>query len=59
METDFDDRAGWTDDVNRGTDDGNVEDVLENPQDVLKECLNKFTTADYIMEPGIFTQLKK
>lgn len=31
---------------------------IEN-QEVLRECLEKFSTNDYIMEPGIFTQLKK
>lgn len=37
----------------------NMDDPLENPQEVLDECLEKFSTSDYIMEPGIFTQLKK
>lgn len=32
---------------------------MENPQEVLVECLEKFSTPDYIMEPGIFTQLKR
>ena len=32
---------------------------MENPQEVLRECLEKFSTPDYIMEPGIFTQLKR
>lgn len=32
---------------------------MENPQEVLGECLVKFATPDYIMEPGIFTQLKR
>lgn len=32
---------------------------MENPQEVLSECLLKFATPDYIMEPGIFTQLKR
>jgi negative elongation factor C/D len=27
--------------------------------EVLRECLEKFAMNDYIMEPGIFTQLKK
>lgn len=31
----------------------------ENPQQVLSECLEKFSTPDYIMEPGIFLQLKR
>lgn len=35
------------------------EEPLENPQEVLTECLEKFSTPDYIMEPGIFTQLKR
>ncbi len=34
-------------------------EMLENPEAVLKECLQKFETADYIMEPGIFNQLKR
>jgi hypothetical protein len=32
---------------------------VEHPQEVLRECLEKFSTPDYIMEPGIFTQLKR
>lgn len=32
---------------------------LDNPTEVLGECLEKFATPDYIMEPGIFTQLKR
>ena len=36
------------------------EDGLEeNPQQVLSECLERFSTPDYIMEPGIFLQLKR
>lgn len=35
------------------------EDVIENPEEVLQECLEKFKTPDYIMEPGIFGQLKR
>lgn len=35
------------------------DEVMENPQEVLTECLEKFSTPDYIMEPGIFTQLKR
>ncbi|CAB3367523.1 Hypothetical predicted protein [Cloeon dipterum] len=31
----------------------------ENPEEVLSECLKKFSTPDYIMEPGIFAQLKR
>lgn len=35
------------------------EDVIDNPEEVLNECLEKFKTPDYIMEPGIFGQLKR
>lgn len=31
----------------------------DNPQETIQECLEKFLTPDYIMEPGIFTQLKR
>lgn len=31
----------------------------ENPEQVLAECAEKFSTPDYIMEPGIFSQLKR
>uniref|UniRef100_A0A336LKN1 CSON012526 protein n=1 Tax=Culicoides sonorensis TaxID=179676 RepID=A0A336LKN1_CULSO len=36
-----------------------ADEIMENPQEVLTECLEKFSTPDYIMEPGIFTQLKR
>lgn len=32
---------------------------MENPAEVLSECAEKFATPDYIMEPGIFAQLKR
>lgn len=35
------------------------DEPMENPQEVITECLSKFSTSDYIMEPGIFSQLKK
>lgn len=35
------------------------DDNLENPEQVLAECAEKFSTPDYIMEPGIFSQLKR
>ena len=31
----------------------------ENPQETLKLCLEKFGSPDFIMEPEIFSQLKK
>lgn len=36
-----------------------TDEPMENPQEVITECLSKFCTSDYIMEPGIFTQLKR
>lgn len=35
------------------------EEPMENPAEVLNECAEKFSTPDYIMEPGIFAQLKR
>ena len=32
---------------------------MENPAEVLEECLVTFKTQDYIMELGIFNQLKR
>ncbi|XP_058127170.1 negative elongation factor D isoform X2 [Anopheles ziemanni] len=59
MEEEYDDEA-W---VGRNSQleeeaDG-PEEPLDNPQEVLDECVSKFATSDYIMEPGIFTQLKR
>lgn len=60
MESDYDDdRSGWGDEMNRSIDECSGEDTFDNPQEVLNECLDKFKTADYIMEPGIFAQLKR
>ncbi|XP_033222930.1 negative elongation factor D [Belonocnema kinseyi] len=59
MESDYEeDRTGWEDDMGRG-EDMSLEDALENPREILNECLEKFKTPDNIMEPGIFTQLKR
>lgn len=35
------------------------DEPMENPAEVLAECADKFATPDYIMEPGIFAQLKR
>lgn len=60
MESDYDeDRSGWGDEMGRSTDECSGEDTFDNPQEVLNECLDKFKTPDYIMEPGIFVQLKR
>nr|CAD7592431.1 unnamed protein product [Timema genevievae] len=58
MEEYFDEERGWEGEIADGELDGGEESV-ENPQEVLCECLEKFSTPDYIMEPGIFTQLKR
>lgn len=59
MESDYDeDRGAWTEEMTR-SDDCIGEDNFDNPQEILNECLDKFKTPDYIMEPGIFAQLKR
>ncbi|XP_058790616.1 negative elongation factor D isoform X1 [Phymastichus coffea] len=59
MEPGFpEEHSNWEDNMNRG-DDISGEDPSDNPQQVLKDCLDRFKTPDYIMEPGIFTQLKR
>ncbi|RZB39808.1 negative elongation factor D [Asbolus verrucosus] len=57
MEEEYDDR-GW-DGVDRLDNDSEAGEDAENPEQVLKECAEKFSTSDYIMEPGIFSQLKR
>uniref|UniRef100_A0A6P7H0U3 Negative elongation factor D-like n=1 Tax=Diabrotica virgifera virgifera TaxID=50390 RepID=A0A6P7H0U3_DIAVI len=56
MEEDYDDRP-W--DGGDRHDDSDAGDEPENPEQVLAECAEKFSTPDYIMEPGIFSQLKR
>ncbi|XP_018795559.1 PREDICTED: negative elongation factor D [Bactrocera latifrons] len=56
MEMDYED-SGWQ---GRQKQPGEDEEMPEdNPQETIQECLEKFLTPDYIMEPGIFTQLKR
>ena len=38
---------------------GGADGADQNPQEVLKDCLTKFGSPDFIMEPEIFSQLKK
>ncbi|XP_047116357.1 negative elongation factor D [Schistocerca piceifrons] len=57
MEQRFEEHKEWEGEPDGEGDIG--EEMMENPQEVLKECLEKFRTKDYIMEPGIFTQLKR
>jgi len=35
------------------------DDDQENEQAVQSECLEMFSGTDYIMEPGVFNQLKR
>lgn len=58
MDDEFEENKGWDGDMGDGESEGGEEPV-ENPQEVLRECLEKFSTPDYIMEPGIFAQLKR
>ncbi|XP_014233626.1 negative elongation factor D [Trichogramma pretiosum] len=56
MEQNFPEEHSHWDDMK---DDIVDDEATENPQAVLDECLERFKTPDYIMEPGIFTQLKR
>ncbi|XP_067135677.1 negative elongation factor D [Centruroides vittatus] len=60
---DYEDERGWDEDG-----DGLVEHEAESPsvedQEVMnsqiqQECVEKFSSQDFIMEPGIFLQLKR
>ncbi|XP_049544994.1 negative elongation factor D [Anopheles darlingi] len=57
MEEEYDDEA-WVGRKPDAEDDG-LEEQLDNPQEVLRECLTTFATPDYIMEPTIFGLLKR
>ncbi|KAJ8962941.1 hypothetical protein NQ314_005658 [Rhamnusium bicolor] len=56
MDDDYDDRP-WDGGDRLDNESGGEES--ENPEQVLAECAEKFSTPDYIMEPGIFSQLKR
>ncbi|XKL60091.1 hypothetical protein PGB90_001107 [Kerria lacca] len=56
MDEDYEDDKPWDGDI---ADIESEDGIEENPQQVLSECLEKFSTPDYIMEPGIFLQLKR
>lgn len=59
MEQEYeDDRTGWGDEMGRAQEDYG-EDPLTNPHETLNECLEKFKTPDYIMEPGITAHLRR
>ncbi|XP_018574865.1 negative elongation factor D isoform X2 [Anoplophora glabripennis] len=57
MDEDFDERP-W-DGGDRLDNESEGGEDAENPEQVLAECAEKFSTSDYIMEPGIFSQLKR
>lgn len=67
MEGDYEDRnwKGYEDHfdekTNSNKDLGKCDTIEENesPDMILKKCAEIFATPDYIMEPGIFSQLKK
>ncbi|EZA55519.1 Negative elongation factor D [Ooceraea biroi] len=53
MESEYEeDHGGWGDEIARNAEEAG-EDAFENPQEILKDCMDKFKTPDYIMEPGI------
>uniref|UniRef100_A0A182J212 Negative elongation factor D n=1 Tax=Anopheles atroparvus TaxID=41427 RepID=A0A182J212_ANOAO len=59
MEEEYEDEA-WVGRNNQLEEEADgPEEPLDNPQEVLDECVSRFATSDYIMEPGIFTQLKR
>ncbi|CAG9854117.1 unnamed protein product [Phyllotreta striolata] len=59
MDEDYDDRPWDVGDRNYDFLQSDAGDEPENPEQVLAECAEKFSTPDYIMEPGIFSQLKR
>ncbi|CAB0014779.1 unnamed protein product [Nesidiocoris tenuis] len=58
MDDEFDEERAWGE-PEAGDESDAGEETMDNPQEVLRECLEKFSTPDYIMEPGIFSQLKR
>ena len=50
--------AGFEDGAEMDLDDGESS-AAQDTQEVLKTCLVKFGSKDFIMEPEIFSQLKK
>uniref|UniRef100_A0A8W7NZ38 Negative elongation factor D n=1 Tax=Anopheles coluzzii TaxID=1518534 RepID=A0A8W7NZ38_ANOCL len=62
MEEEFEDEA-WNNSAGRGNapeeEVENHEEPSENPKAVVSDCLQLFSSVDYIMEPGIFVQLKR
>uniref|UniRef100_A0A182IAW1 Uncharacterized protein n=1 Tax=Anopheles arabiensis TaxID=7173 RepID=A0A182IAW1_ANOAR len=62
MEEEFEDEA-WNNSAGGGNapeeEAENHEEPSENPKAVVSDCLQLFSSVDYIMEPGIFAQLKR
>ena len=53
------DEAPYFDEGGGDVDETMPVDDTENPQEILSDCLKKFASSDFIMEPEIFSQLKK
>lgn len=62
MDADFDDDGNWDEEMDDPeeplTDTEEIEPEIDHFQ-TQQECLEKFGSQDYIMEPGIFVQLKR
>ncbi|KAL0851216.1 hypothetical protein ABMA28_007060 [Loxostege sticticalis] len=59
MPSQYEEERVWESSNHTHYEDEGGDDIIENPEEVLQECLEKFKTPDYIMEPGIFGQLKR
>ncbi|CAG4978934.1 unnamed protein product [Parnassius apollo] len=59
MPSQYEEERVWEGSNHNQYEEDGGEDVIDNPEEVLQECLEKFKTPDYIMEPGIFGQLKR
>ena len=53
------DEPPYFDEGGTDVDDAMPLDETENPQEILTDCLKRFGSSDFIMEPEIFSQLKK
>uniref|UniRef100_T1J261 Negative elongation factor D n=1 Tax=Strigamia maritima TaxID=126957 RepID=T1J261_STRMM len=56
MEEDYEDEQNWDDEMDQ---DVPLEDQELNTSFTQDECVERFSCPDYIMEPGIFVQLKR
>lgn len=60
---DYEDERGWDEDgdglAEPGAESPSVEDQEVMNSQIQQECVEKFSSQDFIMEPGIFLQLKR